>query len=374
MNLEIISTIIFFSLVGILLLKDRKSAEFHYGIIIRRWKKGKEIIDNLVKNHEKIISRIGTISVVIGIIAGIFGFITLIVFSFRLERMFGLVLPTAGGYQYPGPIISIPFWYWIIGAFVIMITHESMHAVYARLEKIPIKNYGILLLLVLPIGAFVDFDMKRVNRLKTLRKLKILTAGSFANFLTAAIVLLIGLAISTFLFQATGVSFAKTVEGSPASTANLTGVIKSINGIEVKTLEDFTNILNNTKVGEEIEIATTNSTYRLTTTSRPDNQTGPYIGIASPATAFNIKFGLQNYSSTIEISTRLLFWLFVLGVGVGTANLLPLKPFDGGLVWEEILIKKFKQGRNIVNILTAITIFLILFNLFGIGIVKGIIG
>ncbi len=374
MNLEIISAIIFFSLIFILLLKDRKSAEFHYGIIIRRWKKGKEIIDNLVKNHEKIISKIGTISVVIGITAGILGFITLIVFSFRLERMFGLVLPTAGGYQYPGPVISIPFWYWIIGAFVIMITHESMHAVYARLEKIPLKNYGILLLLILPIGAFVDFDMKRVNRLKTLKKLKILTAGSFANFLTAAIVLLVGLAISTFLFQASGVSFAKTVEGSPASAVNLTGVIKSINGIEVKTLEDFTNILNNTNVGDEIEIVTTNSTYRLTTTSRPDNQTGPYIGIASPAAAFNIKYGLQNYSSTIEVSTRLLFWLFVLSVGVGTANLLPMKPFDGGLVWEEILIKKFKQGRNIVNILTVVTIGLILFNLFGIGIVKGIIG
>jgi len=62
-----------------------------------------------------------------------------------------------------------------------------------------------------------------------------------------------------------------------------------------------------------------------------------------------------------------------LNVGVGVANMLPIKPLDGGLLFEEIFKKIFKtHGELAMKILTFVTIVLILFNLFGIGLIRAI--
>ncbi len=371
--LEIISTLIFFSIIGIFLIKDRKNTEFHTGIFIRRWKKGLEIIDSLVRKHRRAISVIGVIAIIVGIIGGIAGFVTLISFTVKLQRAFGLVLPTVSGYQIPGPVISIPFWYWLIGAFVLLFTHETSHAIFSRLEKVPVKNYGIMLLLLLPIGGFVDPDMKKVMKLKTLKKLKILVAGSFANYVVAAIVLLLALSMSA-TYEAKGVAFNNTIERYPAHEANLTGIIKSIDGKDVRSTSDILQILNQTAAGKIIEIKTTNASYKIETTARPDNMSGAYIGINLPMTVFDVKESLQNYKSIIKVTNKLFFWLFILNFGVATANLLPMKPFDGGLVTEELANKIFKnKGKLIATGFTILTIGLILFNMFGISILKLII-
>lgn len=373
-SLEIISAITFFALVGILLIKDRKNLEFRYGVVIRRWKKGKEIIDRIARKYSKIITIIGNIGVIVGILAGILSFILLIQFSLELQQAFYLVFPSVGEFKYPGPVISIPFWYWLVAIFVIIATHESMHAIFARLEKIPIKSYGILLLLVLPIGAFVDPDMKKVARLKFLKKLRIYAAGSFANFITGAIMLAISLLVSTFLFEPVGVVFGQLINNTPAFSVNMSGIITAINDKEVRTVEDLSNILNQIKVGERINIKTTEGNYIIKTISKPENESAAYIGIAGVRTVYDVKTELTNYRDSIHSINTLLFWIFVLSVGIGVANMLPIKPLDGGLIFEEILNKIFKaNGKIAAQVLSFITIVLILFNLFGVGLIKFII-
>jgi Zn-dependent protease len=54
-------------------------------------------------------------------------------------------------------------------------------------------------------------------------------------------------------------------------------------------------------------------------------------------------------------------------MGVGTFNLFPLKPLDGGLIFEEIL-KHFYNGKYVkylVNGVSLLVLALLLFNLFG---------
>jgi membrane-associated protease RseP (regulator of RpoE activity) len=51
-------------------------------------------------------------------------------------------------------------------------------------------------------------------------------------------------------------------------------------------------------------------------------------------------------------------------IGVGIFNMLPLRPLDGGLMYEEIFKKKFAQNRIIMRVLEGIVLALIIFNLF----------
>jgi membrane-associated protease RseP (regulator of RpoE activity) len=60
-------------------------------------------------------------------------------------------------------------------------------------------------------------------------------------------------------------------------------------------------------------------------------------------------------------------------LGVGAANLLPIKPLDGGYLFEEIFRKFFgERGKEIANVLSAIILFLLLFNIFGIYVIRKI--
>ena len=43
----------------------------------------------------------------------------------------------------------------------------------------------------------------------------------------------------------------------------------------------------------------------------------------------------------------LFYWIFLLNFAVGTFNLLPMKPLDGGLILEELL--RYKLSKNMVK-------------------------
>ena len=333
------------------------------------------MIDALIKNHEKAIRITGYVAVVVGFLGGLIGLVLIIFTIVKMSPGVALILPTAAGYQYPGPIIGVPFWYWLIAIFIILFVHETMHGIFARAGKVPLKNYGVLLFFVLPIGAFVDPDNNKVKRMKTSRKLTFFAAGSFANFVVGAFFIVIGLIFVSLMMNPTifgymtegkGVTFNNTISGYPAYEANLTGMITSINGVQIKTTEDLLLFLDNTQMGEEIKIVTNVSTYNIKTATRFDNQTGSVIGIYYPMT----NVGVKNWG---VITFNLLGWLALLNIGIGVANLLPWKPFDGGLMTEEVLTKFFKKkGKLIANIITGIVYAIIIFSLFGIRIIQAI--
>jgi Zn-dependent protease len=66
----------------------------------------------------------------------------------------------------------------------------------------------------------------------------------------------------------------------------------------------------------------------------------------------------------VDILFTFLFWIFALNLGIGLFNLLPLKPLDGGLIFEEISNKIFKdKGRIVATIVSILTLSLLLTNL-----------
>jgi membrane-associated protease RseP (regulator of RpoE activity) len=368
-NLEIFSMLVFFSLVGIFLFKGRKSLEKHGIIFIRRWKRGLDLIDSLIRRHPKAVKIYGRIALVLGILVMVGGFVMLLICDVLGIKLFGFVLPTAGGYKYPGPIVGVPFWYWLIAIFIIIFVHETSHGILARLAKVKLKNYGIILLLVLPVGAFVEPDDKKLKRLKTVQKIQIFAAGSFANFITGLIFLGLGMLLASsvlipfirpYIIEPYGVYFNDTVIGYPAHDANLTGVITNINGIPIKTTDNLSSLLNSTNPGTNISIITSMGNYSVITVARPDNLIGSFIGISYPTTYYA-------YRGWSAVVLQMFTWLVGLNIGVGIANLLPMKPFDGGLMLEEISARFLKKHtRLIVKIFTILTIGLIVYNMFGI--------
>jgi len=83
---------------------------------------------------------------------------------------------------------SFYFSYWIIILAIIAITHEFAHGIFAAYDKIKIKSTGFgFFPYFLPIflAAFVELDEKRMAEKSKFSQMAILSAGTFANVLTA---------------------------------------------------------------------------------------------------------------------------------------------------------------------------------------------
>jgi membrane-associated protease RseP (regulator of RpoE activity) len=392
MDLETISVAIFLGIVALIIFMDRKNIEFKYGLITRRTKKGRKLIYDFSDKHRKKLIMVGNIAIIAGIIASIFGIATILrstyFLIFKPEEAVSevkLVFPSVSGIKLPGFVLGVPFWYWIIGVFVVLFTHEPMHAFMARAEKVTIKSFGLLLFIILP-GAFVDPDEKQIKKLSMVKKLRIYAGGSFGNLIAAGFFLALLLGYS-FIIESTmlpkGIIFEKTIANSGAEKASLKGIINQINNVTINSTSDFTKAMENVKPGDIITIKTTEGSFEVKTTKNPDDPTKPFIGIEKPRTFFVYK-GVLNGLGTVSDNTLnvlswifgLLGWVFSLNIGIGVFNLFPIKPLDGGLMFEEI-VKHFYKGKKaqyIVNFVSLFVLALVLINLFGPGIISWVKG
>jgi len=388
MNFELISVLLFLGVLAILIYRDRKNIEFKSGIIMRRSNAGKDFIYKFSEKYEKTLRIIGNIGIVVAAIATFFAMFILMQSTYKLitkpseaTGSLKLVLPSVSGVKLPGFILGVPFWYWIIAVFLVVSIHEPMHALMARIEKVRIKSFGLILLIILP-GAFVDPDEKQLKKLSIVKKLRVYAAGSFGNLLLAGVVflLLIGynFALSKLLTPV-GIAFEKTIPNSGAALANMTGRITAINSVEVRDFDDLGKAMSTVKPNDIIVVNTTTRQYVIRTVADPDNSTRPLIGIENSYVVFAYsgflsKFGTVSNTvlSIIMWISGLFSWVFLLSLGVGIFNLFPLKPLDGGLILEEVSNHFFKRKKSkiITRVVSTLVLILILFNLFWPSVIK----
>jgi len=102
------------------------------------------------------------------------------------------------------------FTYWIVIIAVIAITHEMAHGILMRLYNVKIKSTGFAFFPwffpVFP-AAFVEQDEKSMNKSTKFHQLAILSAGTFANVVTAALFLVILFGFFSLAFAPSGVVF-----------------------------------------------------------------------------------------------------------------------------------------------------------------------
>ena len=347
--------ILFYSAIILFLILQRKNITRHGIIFLYRRKWGLKWMNKFSEKYREWIILLGYVGVGAG-------YVGLLIISYALvknlwdlllkpEALSGvsLVLP---GVNVPGLGI-LPFWYWIIAIFIIALVHEAGHGIVARAHKITVKNTGIVLFGPI-LGAFVEPDEKEVSKQSDIKQYSVLAAGAFMNILLAiGAALLLNFAITPIQETMTapnGFSFSN-YDGTqnPAENINLplNTPITSIGNIPTETFQSFQKELTCKKPGDTIELQAAGNIYPLTLTSHPQQPSSPYMGISEIKNEFNIlpeyQTGWKNiFYLTISWLAGFLRWLFVLSLGIGLFNLLPLPIVDGGRM-AQVFLHKLKE-------------------------------
>ncbi|MDD5416873.1 MAG: site-2 protease family protein [Candidatus Aenigmarchaeota archaeon] len=374
MDVYLLSVILFFSVLAVLIYKYRKRIDVKYYILFTfRTKRFSQMIDNIAKKSPKFWKIISTIAIFVCFYYMFQGVYLLLLNSQAIyegiitQPGLQLVLPSASATASSGPgYMLIPFWFWIITIFCILVPHELSHGIIARAEKIRLKSVGLLLFGVLP-GAFVEPDEKQLKKAKTMPRLRVFAAGSGANFLVAALVLFMVSYIIWPMGVSSGIQILSVNESSPADMAGIKSnmTFYQVNGNVVETT--YQEYLAGTGyLGDELKGVKPNQTIVFQTDTESyyvnlkEINGHPFMGIIyKPVFKMDIGLFLGNI-----IPLLTMIWLFSFAIGL--FNILPLYPLDGGLMLEAVSDRFMKKHtKTIVKTVSMILLLIILYNFFG---------
>ena len=375
--------ITFYVILILILIWRRKHWDLESKILILyRTKWGLKLIEKIAQRYREWVKLLGYIGIGAGYV-GLIGIsyiliknlIDLLVKPQAVSGM-SLVLP---GVNVPGMGV-LPFWYWLIAIFIIAIVHEFSHGIVARAHNLPLKSTGFVFLGPI-IGAFVEPDEKKMEKSSDVAQYSVLAAGSFSNIILA---LLAGLLLSltlvpayNYMTEPAGVSFAKYFGPEfPAAKAGIPEgtVMTGVNGQTLKEYADFEKAMRNSKPGETISLKTTEKEYLLVLAANPDDASSSFLGITEIKNERELKEQFNTLAGKILYDTLSWFmglfkWLFLLSMGIGLFNLLPLPIVDGGKMLQLTIHKvsgKEKGERRFKKIalfFLAVLIFSLLFPL-----------
>ncbi|WP_303294833.1 site-2 protease family protein [Methanobrevibacter woesei] len=369
--------IIAFFLIWILSLTFRRQLsnhgfEINFPTIMWKTKRFHNVIEKIANLSPRFWKWFMNVGIIISFIAMFFITYSLIQsLSTLIEApAVSIVLP---GVEMPGSTIYVPLGYGLISLATVLIVHEFSHGILSRVEKINIKSVGLLLFTILP-GAFVEPDEEELVKSSKLSQLRVYAAGSMANITLAIVALLIFSAVGTYgipnTFDENGIEIDRVVSDSPANGVLKEGMIlESINNHTIKDSDDYMDVVETFVPGERVSVGTDQGIYNLTLSENPSNSSRGFVGV-QVANHFEIKESVSSvFGDTIpwilfEIST-LTQWIFILNLGVGLFNLLPVKPLDGGRMFEIVLSYKLKEEtyKPITNAVSIVLATIIIFSL-----------
>ncbi len=375
-SINTLSILLFIVIVFYTVYKNRKKIEFQkIGkipiIAIAKTKWGIKFIGKVSK-HKKFFKVLGYIGMVIGFI-GIVAMFVLMAISFvkifTMPEAPSAVSPIIPGVRIPGSQIFVPFWYGIISLFIVVVVHEFGHGIIAKAHGLKIKNTGLILFLILP-GAFVEPDEKKLAKAKQKIQHSVYAAGPWFNVLLSIVAVLILILIVSPAYNSLannqGITFTDVDNNSPAMQVNLPVNLtyNKIDNESLTSINDLAFVLMEKDPGDQIIFyAGNNESYPLILAQHPEDNSSPYIGIANIRNVRGEQsFGKEILFKITDIFANLLFWIYVLSLGIGAANLLPVGPLDGGRMVSTFLKSKFKEkkAKFISAKITLITVIFLL--------------
>ncbi|QKQ98342.1 hypothetical protein GKQ38_02325 [Candidatus Nanohaloarchaea archaeon] len=370
---RVIFSIVFLAALSAFLWYDRNKIQRVSILFYRRTKHGVEFIDKVAKKFPRLWNVYGWTGVLFGLIsipAALYLAGSAIIGLFKSPASGGgpaLIAPgLSGEATFQSGISFIPVEYWIASIAVLMVVHEFSHGIVARAEDFEINSVGWIVMGVIP-GAFVepkgenmlpgeDEDMESSENGEGgmwdqgtwTQRLKVLCAGSFANYLTAAVfgLLFLGTIAATTTVQQSGFIGIQTqptdsglkyqaMEGFPAYEAGMrNGTLESINGTVIETPQDLRNISEGLRPNQTLVLQTSEGSFTVETVEYTYRE---YIPSVMPFAA-----GMQWFINLLKMVAYLNFV-------VGFFNMLPAKPLDGGQVVDAFLERFYPDGRGVLN-------------------------
>jgi len=239
-----------------------------------------------------------------------YGFTILLAFVDTVIFGAQTIQDTAPGVTLILPGINIPLIEGLIALVLILVVHEGAHAIMSVIGRIPLISSGLAFFGIIPVGAFVEPDEKRMISKSKEIQTHVVVAGSTANLLTAIVffLLLFGFLFVTSPFRGTG---WMVLDGMENDT-----VIYSINGVELDGYEKFS-----FAPGEIITMDTNHGTIQQA--ANAEGLIGiQYVPLSSPPYT-------QYDFPVFGFIFRLLALTFCLNFIIGIVNMLPLPFFDG---------------------------------------------
>ncbi len=280
---DLVLLTIFVLFLSFFLYRHRKNLKREGLLFLYKTSRGIKIIEKIGSKHRKLLNALGYASIGLGFLLMLgmlylFGkMVWMYVFQSEIVQLVKIppitpllpYLPQLFKLDFLPPFYFI---YWIIIIAIVAIIHEFSHGIFAVNKGVKIKSTGFgFFPFFLPVflAAFVELDEKKMIRKKISSQMAVLSAGTFANLLTAILFFGVLALFSSLAFTASGVIF-DTYTYSPVSLASVT----SVNGIPVNniTYSQIMNLVSGS--GEVINKVTADDTKYLITKSFLEQQEG----------------------------------------------------------------------------------------------------
>lgn len=360
------SIIAFLAAVAVFVYLNRKKIDVQFPIFLLKDDRLGQKIFSASRKWARIVKPLSDVGVVLAFLGMAYTFFFMFKGTLDLFTKNGaaaqvsIIVP---GVQVPGSPIFLPFWYGIISLAILAIVHEMSHGIVASAHGMKPKSVALVLFLFIP-GAGVELDEKKMYRRPLRERLRVYAAGSFANVMAALLFLIVALplaqAASGFVHPGDGIKVVEVEKGTPAYGALSQGdIIASINGKSVYNITGFREVTAALKPGEEIGILLKNGTIvNLTTIASSENGTRGKIGIK---TTPDVK--VDPAGGPLLWLLGLFQWAFMLNIGVGAMNLLPVPFLDGGRMFADTVAKYQPKRPWIAGSVFALSVLFLLLNI-----------
>jgi membrane-associated protease RseP (regulator of RpoE activity) len=256
-----VTFLIIFGLALIFFLyKKRKNLQREGLLYLYRTKIGIKLIDYIGKKYKRTLKVLSYFSVICGYILMVtmiffLGWITWIYFNPNIVRAIKIppfmplipYLPSLFKIDFLPPFY---FTYWIISIAIIAVFHEFAHGIFAKYNGIKVKTTGFGFLGPF-LAAFVEPDEKQMQKKGKFAQITVLSAGTFANTILAALFLIL---LSIFFMA----SYAPAGAMFNTYTLGIVNVseINSIGGINISnpSSQSILDIIKNNEMKDDLEI------------------------------------------------------------------------------------------------------------------------
>lgn len=313
----------------------------------------------------------------------------------------------------PGINPILPIGYTLAALIISVFIHEAGHGIVARVHNLKVESTGIVLLLGIPVGAFVNIEREELAKASMKERSAVLTAGPLNNMILAAASFILLYVVVSSLVPIpqvsnlnVGIVVSEVTHNSLAERLGLTpnSILVSAAGKEIDSPEELRTVLSNS-IGKSISISWQDHegekfTEQLVIPSSADPSrpilgvqlgplpvkalelykrsfTGGIIPMLPPPTVvkgftpYSDQMSANYYSpvfgSSYPIIANMLYWLWFINFNLGIFNALPIGPLDGGQLYGGLIESRSRFNKDrLKNISTALSWVMFLIVLVGI--------